>query len=57
MISDHYDVEDEFDLELTQARIDIVQSTWTQIITSEEMYEPVGIAILKEFFKADPEAL
>ena len=57
MISDHYDIDDPADVELTDERIKIVQSTWNQIITSEEVYEPVGLAILKELFAAQPETL
>ena len=57
MISDHYEPNDPNDQELTDERVGLVQECWKAIVTSEEVYEPVGIAILKEFFKLQPEAL
>jgi hypothetical protein len=51
MISDHYEPNDPNDQELTDERVRLVQECWKAIITSEKAYEPVGIAILKEFFK------
>tara|TARA_B110000285_G_C15067216_1_gene585827 strand:+ start:169 stop:321 length:153 start_codon:yes stop_codon:yes gene_type:complete len=50
MISDHYEVDDPNDTELTAERIEMVQKTWKQIVISEETYQLVGLAILKEFF-------
>ena len=50
MISDHYEFDDPNDTELTDERLELVQKTWKQIVVSELMYEPVGLAILKEFF-------
>ena len=57
MISDHYDIDDPNDTELTAERIELVQRTWRQIVVSEDAYEPIGLAILKEFFQIQPEAL
>ena len=57
MIGDNYEPNDPDDQELTDERVQLVQECWKALITSEETYQPVGIAILKEFFKLQPEAL
>jgi hypothetical protein len=57
MIGDNYEPNDPNDQELTDERVALVQECWRSLVTSEETYQPIGIAILREFFKLQPEAL